>query len=211
MRLTTLLGIVGLAAAAAAFVPAAGQDATAQEKKGKVYYVGTETKHTNVSFVSEADIETIYGSTHSASGQTWLDFDGGKGKCRVTVPVKDLKTGIDKRDEHLRGKSWLDAAKHPDITFKTGDIKVVDAKKGTWKAKGKITIKGVTKDLTADVSIKKVPAKLATKLGKGEWVRVKTSFDVKITDFGVEIPEGVGPKVSATWTVKFQVYATTKK
>ena len=64
------------------------------EEKGSVYRFGTDAKHTNISFVSEADIENIYGMTHTASGRTWIDFDALEGKCNVVVPVKDLDTGI---------------------------------------------------------------------------------------------------------------------
>jgi polyisoprenoid-binding protein YceI len=210
MRLTRFFGLVALSAAATVFSTAL-PDAGAQEKKGKIYYIGTHTKHTNVSFVSEADIETIYGSTNAAGGQTWIDFEGGKAKCRVNVPVKHLKTGIETRDEHLRGEKWMNAAKYPEISFRSGDITKSGKTGSKWKAKGRINIKGVMKDLTADVKIRRIPEKLWKKLGKGEWVKVTTTFDVKITDFGIEIPEGVGPKVSDTWTVKFQVYATTVK
>ena len=209
MSIKSILGATAVAALAFAFVSTPA--VTAQEKAGKVYYFGSHTKHSNVSFTSEADIETIVGTTNTVGGQTWLDLKDGKGKANITIPVKNLKTGIATRDEHLRAENWLNEAKFPEIKFASADIQSTNDKKTKWKAKGKITIKGVTKDLTATVTVRAIPEKLWKKLGSGEWVRVKTKFDVKVSDFGVKIPDGVGPKVSDTWSISFDCFATSTK
>ncbi len=92
MKTTTLV----MAALAAVSGLAWAQDA------GKTYRFGMHKKHANVAFTSETEVETIQGLTHTATGTTWLDFEGLKGKCDVKVPVDSLRTGIDARDEHLR-------------------------------------------------------------------------------------------------------------
>ncbi len=205
---------VALAATVAAAGLWAAPSAGAQDDDtSKTYYFGTHTKHTNITFVSEADVENIYGSSHAVSGQCVLDFDKGTGKCRLSVPVNTLKTGIDKRDEHLRGDVWLDAENHPTISFSSSDIKVKDAKKGVWAAKGKFKMRGSEKDLTADVRIKKIPAKFGKNLGKGEWIRITATFEVKLSDHGVtgHTNSQVAPKVNDTWSVKFTAFATSEK
>jgi len=199
--------------AAAALAPAAS---ALRAGDGAVYRFGSEEKHTNITFVSEAEVENIYGVTHTASGQTWIDFDGLKGKCNVSVPVDSLRTGIDARDGHLRSDAWLDAEKYPDIklTCDDFDLTAKNKDKGLYetKFKGKLTIHGVTNDLETTVKVVKVSDAQAEKMGGGEWVRVTASFDVTLKDFKITIPPGpVVAKVSPTWSCKFDCYATTKK
>ncbi len=101
---------------------------------------------------------------------------------------------------------------NPTISFRSGDIKVKDAKKGLWTAKGKFSMRGAEKDLTADVRIKKIPEKFGKNLGKGEWIRVTATFDVKLSDHGVtgHTNSRVAPKVNDTWSVKFTAFATSE-
>lgn len=183
---------------------------------GDVYRFGTHEKHTNVTFTSEADIENIYGMTHVASGSATLDLAGGKGSASITIPVKELRTGIDKRDEHLRSDAWLDEEKFPSITFEAAsfDVSAKNREKGLYEAtvKGTLTIHGVAKELTTTAKIAAVPEKAAKVLGDGKWVRVTTAFDVRLGDFGIKIPDGpVKGKVSETWAIKFDCYAGTEK
>jgi polyisoprenoid-binding protein YceI len=206
MRTATAVFVVAALAAVSAL--AAAEDA------GKVYHFGMNEKHTNVTFSSETEIETIDGLTHTASGRTWVDFDGLKGKCNITVPVDSMKTGVDLRDEHLRSETWLDQKKYPDISFVSDDFDLVakNKDKGIYsaKVKGKLTIHGVTKDLETTAKVVKLSKEQAAMVGDGEWVHVVAGFDVTLKDFDVKIPAGaVVAKVSPTWTVKFDCYAST--
>jgi len=190
----------------------------AAEDEGKVYHFGDNEKHTNITFTSEAEVETIEGITHSATGRTWIDFENLKGKCNVSVPVDSMRTGIDLRDEHLRSETWLDQKKYADITLTSDgfDLVAKNKDKGVYSAKfkGKLTIHGVTKDLETTAKVVKVaPDQNKTMNGDdsgAEWVHVVASFDVTLKDFDIKIPSGpVVAKVSPTWTVKFDCYATT--
>ncbi len=209
MRKWMIVGAFALAAGLAVGGRAAAEDG------GTKFWFGTATKHTNIAFVSEAEIETINGMCHEMSGSCALDFEALSGSCALTIPVASLQTGIPTRDEHLRSDAWLDAEKHPDITLTSDAItlKAKDAAKGLYTAtlKAKLTIHGVTKEreLTADVL--KLPEAVARKVGDGEWVRVTSKFDVKLGDHDVKIPnpETVGPKVSETWSISFSAFATT--
>lgn len=202
--------VLGLALLAAALPAAAG------ESDARTYRFGTQAKHTNVTFTSEADVENIYGTTNVAGGTVVLDLVDRKGTASITVPVKHLKTGIELRDEHLRSEQWLDEKKHPDITFVAAGFEFAETnkEKGIHEAKavkGKLTIHGVTKDLETAVRITVVPAEKSKILGEGDWVRVSTGFEVKLSDFGVKIPEGpVQGKVSDVWAVRFDAYASTE-
>ena len=56
--------------------------------KTKTYHFGTHEARTNVTFVSEADLETIHGVTHKMQGSVSIDATGGKGKGTLRVAVR---------------------------------------------------------------------------------------------------------------------------
>ena len=208
MRSALTVALIGIVAAGAVVGGAAAQES------GTLFHFGTHTKHTNIAFVSEAEIETIHGTTNEMSGTFLVSFDELKGKTNLTIPVAGLRTGIETRDEHLRSDTWLDAANHPDITLTSSDIAltVKDADRGiyTAKLKGKLTIHGVTKERDLDATVVRLPQAATKGLGEGEWVKVTSRFDVKLADHDVKIPAPqVAPKVSEVWSVSFSAFATT--
>ena len=60
----------------------------------------------------------------------------------VEISADSVRTGISLRDRHLRGPLFLDAARHPTITFRGGDVMRLP----TYVAvPGSLTIRGVTR------------------------------------------------------------------
>lgn len=176
--------------------------------KSRTYHFGTHPARTNITFVSEADLETIHGVTHSVSGKVKVAADGTTASGTLTVPVHSLRTGIAKRDEHLRSDAWLDAARFSQIR-----LQLLGAKEGkdgkTWSYTARVTIKGVTKDIKTSARVRAIPDRLGKALGGGSWVRVRSSFQVTLSDFGIKIPQRIGAKVSKTWDVGVDIYGTT--
>ena len=194
----------------AAFVVVALSAGMASARIGeKTYWFGTMEARTNIAFESKGEIETIIGSTNQVEGSATVD--GEKVKLALSVPVKSLRTGIDMRDEHLRGEKWLDAAKFPTIDF---TVSKDATKKGEeYQLSGAIKIHGVEKELQVQVSVKEIPADAAAKakLGPGDWIRVRGSFDVKLGDFGIKVPEGGANKISETIKISVDLFGTTEK
>lgn len=98
----------------------------------------------------------------------------------ATLPLSGLDTFVPKLDEHLKSADFLDAAKYPNVTFKS--TKVTAAGKGKLKVTGDLTVHGVTKPVTLDVTLNKV--------GPHPMMKVQTvGFDatatIKRSDFGV--------------------------
>ena len=176
--------------------------------KSRTFHFGTHPARTNVTFVSEADLETIHGVSHQMSGSIAMDATGAKGRGTLQVPVNSMRTGIAKRDEHLRSATWLDAARFPWIRL---DLTEVTRDQGgkTWSWKGKLTVKGVAKAIQGQARVRVIPDALGKQLGPGSWVRVRTAFDVKLSDHGMKIPQQVGSKVSPVWKVRVDLYGTT--
>jgi polyisoprenoid-binding protein YceI len=106
--------------------------------------------------------------------------DPSKATVEATLPLAGLDSFVPKLDEHLKSADFLDAAKYPTVTFKS--TKVVPAGKGKLKVTGDLTVHGVTKPVTLDVSLNKV--------GPHPMMKVQTvGFDatttIKRSDFGV--------------------------
>src|SRR5262245_11148293 len=141
------VSILAVALAGLAFAPAADET---------TFHIGHHPKFINITFDSQADIETIVGTTHSARGAVKADREKGTGAVSIAVPVWSVKTGIDMRDEHLRSPMWMDAEKFPDIKFESKKVEKADAKNRV-KVTGDFSMHGVTKEIAVLVDWKELP------------------------------------------------------
>lgn len=174
--------------------------------RAEKYSFDVPEKLVNITFESKMEIEDIVGTTHKISG--WLKRDGkDKMSFRLDVPVGSLRTGIDVRDEHLRSDTWLDAKKHPAVTFEGSSVRKLG--KDRYEVKGTFTLRGKGKPLKAVVQAKPIPRATAARLGLGkeDWLRVRGSFTVRLSDHGVKIPKMTAAKVNDVWTVRVSLFA----
>jgi polyisoprenoid-binding protein YceI len=138
--------------------------------------------HSNIQFqVSHLGLAFVKGTF--TKFQAALDFDGknpAKATLNVTIDAASLHTGIEKRDEHLRSPDFFDVAKYPTITFVSRKVTQVD--KGKLKMLGDLTICGVTKPVTLEVSG-------PTKELQDPWGKIRVGASAKATvkreDFGL--------------------------
>ncbi len=100
----------------------------------------------------------------------------------LTADVNSINTENERRDGHLKSPDWFDAAKYPTVTFKSKSFQKIDGKK--YKATGDLTMHGVTKPVTLDVTMNG-PVTSDSPRGKQEKVGLKVGGTVKRTDFGV--------------------------
>lgn len=99
-------------------------------------------KHMMVSWV-RGHFKDVHGS---------LEFDPDRPaqlSLQTTIQANKLWTGETQRDDHLRAADFLDAAKHPAITFKSTKSECVGAT--DYKVTGDLTIRGVTRPVTLDL------------------------------------------------------------
>lgn len=182
----------------------------AQDEK-VTYYFGSSDARTNITFQAKTDIATIVGSTHKVSGRASIDAKAGTHTTHLIVPVASLRTGMVARDRVLRRKGWLDAETYPNLEFKAEKAK--ETKPSVWSVDGTFTMHGVTKPMSITVEAREIPDALAkrAKLGPGKWIRVKTSFRLKLSDYGIKIPSQSIATVDDVWTVKITIFGTTEK
>ena len=131
---------------ASAMVLALGVSAaSAQVKDWKI-----EGAHSEADFaIKHMAISTVHGSFHGVTGVVRFDpANVSKSAVEATVDVKTVNTGMDARDNHLKGPDFFDTAKFPTMTFKsTGVMKSGDS----YKVAGDLTLHGVTKAVVLDL------------------------------------------------------------
>lgn len=136
--------------------------------------------HSHIGFsVPHLMISEVEGQFKTYTGKVQLDeADLTKSQVEFTSEVASLDTGNAERDKHLKSPDFFDAAKHPQLTFKS--TKITKAGKG-YKLKGQLTVHGVTKDVTLDATVSG-----AIKNPWGKMVRaVKITGKLKRSDYGL--------------------------
>lgn len=166
------------------------------------------------SFFSTTPLEDIRGLSNDVKGMITFNVNDLKTlKGKISVSTASIKTGIDLRDEHLRSENWLDASKYPEITFtikKVTDIKQLADNKFELKVIGDFTLKGVTKEITANATLTYLDESEQTKLrAPGDLLGVQATFKVKLSDFGVT-NKIVGQKVAEEVEVSVNMVGSNK-
>ena len=142
-----------------------------------------DTTHTQILFTwNHFGFSNPSATLEKISGDFQFDAaDPTKSSISVTLPLEGLHTGVPKLDEHLKSPDFFDAAKFPNITFKS--TKVEKAGPEQLKVSGDLTIHGVTKPVTLAVKVNKI--------GDNPMVKAASAgFDADITikrsEFGVD-------------------------
>jgi polyisoprenoid-binding protein YceI len=98
----------------------------------------------------------------------------------VTADVNSIDTDNDRRDADLKSDKFFDAAKYPNLTFKSTSFKKAEGK--NYKVTGDLTMHGVTKPVTMDVVMN---GPVTNQMNKKEMVGFKVSGTVKRADFNL--------------------------
>jgi len=163
--------------------------------------------HSSAQFsVTHLMISTVRGGFGSMSGT--VEFDGKSIesiKVDATIDATSISTRDEERDGHLKGPDFFDVAKYETLTFKS--TKVVAGTGGAFKLVGDLTMHGVTKEVTLDVT---APSQIVKGM-RGE-SRVAASATTKINrqDFGVKWNanlDGGGVVVSDTVAITLDIEA----
>jgi len=127
-------------------ITAIGFAASAQSKWN------VDPTHSNVKFsVSHMVISEVEGS--------FSDFDGtleapgadfNNATIEFSVNIGSINTNSEQRDGHLKSADFFDAAKYPAMTFKSASFRKTTG--NNYVLDGSLTIKGVTKKVTFDVT-----------------------------------------------------------
>lgn len=108
--------------------------------------------HSSAEFsVRHMMVATVKGVFKALSGSVELDESKWQGsRLEAQIDATSVDTGVADRDAHLRSADFFDVAKYPTIAFRSRTIEPEADDSG--KVHGELTIHGVTKPVTLDVT-----------------------------------------------------------
>lgn len=151
------------------------------------YVIDTEGAHASINFkISHVGFSFLVGRFDDFTGT--FSYDPAKPentKVDVLIKTGSINSNHAERDRHLRSEDYLATDKYPEATFKSTRFVTQDGNNG--QLHGKLTLRGVTKDVVIDVK----------KVGEGQdpWGGYRVGFagttSLTLADFG--IPSDLGP------------------
>ena len=111
-----------------------------------------DTAHSTAGFtVKHLMVSTVPGSFGKVTGKITYDpKNPATLAVDATIDATTINTNNQRRDDHLRSADFFEVAKYPTITFKSKTA--TPGAGGTAKLVGDLTMHGVTKEVTLDVS-----------------------------------------------------------
>lgn len=142
-----------------------------------------DPNHTQVGWrVSHMGFSNYAGGFSDVSGTLDLQpKNPAAAKLSIKIPVASVTTTSAKLTDELKGDQWLDAGKFPEMTFVS--TKVTPEGKDKAKVTGNLTLHGVTKPVTLDVTL--VGAGV-NPLSKKVTVGFDATGTLKRSEFGVK-------------------------
>lgn len=160
--------------------------------------MGLSAAALSVTDLADAKLQGASGPavTFTAVGPAGLKIEGKSSELSVvddatnvaiTVPLANLKTGIDLRDKHMREK-YLEVQKYPnaDLQVTRASLKFpADGAESNGDAQGVMKIHGQSRPVTFHYSAKRGGTKLD----------VSGTVNLNINDFGIQVPSYLGVTV----------------
>jgi polyisoprenoid-binding protein YceI len=117
----------------------------------------------------------------------------------VTIDLASVDTGNPKRDDHISSAPFLDAAKHPTMSYRSTGIRQTD---DGWIIDGELTLHGVTRQVPLAVEV----TGFGPDPSGGQRAGFSATADINRGDFGIDQWTGggvvVGDKVSISLTIE---------
>ena len=140
-----------------------------------------DTNHTNIVwYINHFGFSNPSGKFTKVEGTLVLDESNpSNSKVNVTLSPANIESGIDKLDEHLKGKDFFDVDQFPEATFVSTSVDVTG--KDTAKVTGTLTLHGVSKPIVLDVKLNKIGTNMMNKKTAG----FSATTTIKRSDFGI--------------------------
>ncbi|EEY77957.1 YceI family protein [Acinetobacter calcoaceticus] len=119
----------------------------------------------------------------------------------VTIPLSSVNTNVPALDKEFQEEAWFNAAKYPNITFKSTKVETKDKKH--FKITGDLTVKGVTKPVVLDAVLN---AQGEHPMAKVPAIGFNATTSFKRSDFGLgNYVPNVGDKITVNITTEAKV------
>ncbi|GAA5051495.1 YceI family protein [Streptomyces similanensis] len=135
----------GSASAATAVVPDAAQAALTGDWM-------IDPAHSRIGFsVRHAMVTTVRGAFTAYESRLYFDGrDPARSHAEIVLSTASVDTGVEQRDAHLVGRDFLDAARHPRMTFTSTSVRL--AGQDVYRMSGDLTIKDVTRPVVLELT-----------------------------------------------------------
>ena len=158
--------------------------------------------HSSLNFnISHSGISIVNGKFLDYTGSLTTDGKALNGaNFDFTVKIESINTNVEDRDNHLRSADFFDAAKYPEMSFKSTKIITTD-KPNEYLLHGKLTIKDVTKNV-----IFKVNYGGTAKSQQGKKLGMKAETTINRFDYNIDFDPaaaGVGKEVNIVIHLQF--------
>lgn len=162
--------------------------------------------HTKFAFIAEHHgLSEVDGYFKKFDGKiTAAKDDLSDAVFEITIESGSINTDLEMRDNHLKSEDMFDVEKFPAISFKSTKLTKVAGNK--YKMEGNMTIKGVTKPITLDVTMNG-PMAHPNPNNKTPQLGIKATTTIKRSDFGIGgklATVMVGDEISIRATGEFQ-------
>ena len=140
--------------------------------------------HTKFAFIAEHHgLSEVDGYFKKFDGKiTAAKDDLSDAVFEISIESASINTDLDMRDNHLKSEDMFNVEKFPAITFKSKSFTKIAGNK--YKMAGDMTIKGVTKPITLDVTMNG-PMAHPNPQNKVPQLGIKATTTIKRSDFGI--------------------------
>lgn len=155
--------------------------------------------HTSLVFrVKHMNTAYVYGMFRDVKGNVVVnEANPAQSSINIEVDANSVYTANEQRDNHLRSPDFFNTRQFPTIRFASTEVRKVNAT--TVQVKGNLTIRGVTRPITANVVL--------TGRGKNQQGRdligFETTFTIRRSEFGIRygLP-GLGDEVRVILSIE---------
>lgn len=161
----------------------------------QAYDLRDPKKVNHISFRLDAPLEAISGIANDISGTVLFDpQDLRATRGRVVAPVAQLTVPQPPMQSALHGARWLDAERYPEIVFEAEGAEVMESTPQHIRLNmtGRLSLRGITRELTVPVTLAPLPGRLAERSGPGlplppgDLLVVRSRFTIKLSDYNID-------------------------
>ena len=131
-----------------------------------------------VTHLGVADVSGTFNDFDAKITSSKPDFSDGV--FELTAKVSSIDTRVDARDSHLKSVDFFDAAKYPELNFKSTSLKKVG--KNKYKLIGNLSLHGITKPVTLKLEYR---GSVENAMNKKQTAGFKVTGTIKRSDFNL--------------------------
>ncbi len=164
-----------------------------------------------IQFHLDSVLEPISGTAGGVTGTVTFDAANPAATAgKIVVATNSLTVSNAMMTDHLRGDNWLNAPANPEIVFELTKLENVKTSGNdtTATAKGKFTLKGVTKEISVPVKLSYLAGAFGKRINKpeagGDLLVIRGEFTILRGDYGIQPGKNedkVNPEIKLTLAI----------